>query len=219
MGPERILPNSEEDVVQDRPLDTAVPEEWSGEDMEEEEDEGGAGDEDSAGYYYQPLNQDPDGMNNSHTEPADEGTIAEQLQDVQDRIEVQEVFGVPDASSAFWLASVYYSTKSDVVIFINILQAMGLFLPQPPPDSDEEEDPEGAAACRSHASIPMDAGKQQNRLYIWASTLICCHFIVSVLLSVFWTKISSPKSMQLALKNTGMKSTIMVILCAYSTLT
>ncbi|XP_048061495.1 male-enhanced antigen 1 [Megalobrama amblycephala] len=123
MGPERILPNSEEDVVQDRPLDTAVPEEWSGEDMEEEEeDEGGAGDEDSAGYYYQPLNQDPDGMNNSHTEPADEGTIAEQLQDVQERIE-----------------------------------AMGLFLPQPPPDSDEEEDPEGAAACRSHASIPMDA--------------------------------------------------------------
>lgn len=38
-------------------------------------------------------------------------------------------------------------------------QAMGLFLPQPPPpDSDEEEDPEGAAACQSHASIPMDPG-------------------------------------------------------------
>lgn len=88
MGPERILPNSEEDVAQDRPLDTAVPEEWSGEDMEEEEDN--AGDEDSAGYYYQPLNQDPDGMNNSHTEPADEATAAEQLQEVQDRIEVQE---------------------------------------------------------------------------------------------------------------------------------
>lgn len=89
MGPERILPNSEDDVVQDRPLDTAVPEEWSGEDMEEE-DEGGAGDEDegNAGYYYQPLNQDPDGMNGSNTEPADEGTTAEQLQDVQDRIEV-----------------------------------------------------------------------------------------------------------------------------------
>lgn len=175
MGPERILPNSEEDVVQDRPLDTAVPEEWSGEDMEEEEeDEGVAGDEDSAGYYYQPLNQDPDGMNSSHTEPADEGTIAEQLQDVQERIEVQEVFGVPVASSAFWLASVYQcgfiSTKSDAVIFINILQAMGLFLPQPPPDSDEEEDPEGAAACRSHASIPMDAGKQENTLYFGHNT-------------------------------------------------
>lgn len=36
---------------------------------------------------------------------------------------------------------------------------MGLFLPQPPaPDSDEEEDPEGAAALQSHASIPMDPG-------------------------------------------------------------
>lgn len=175
MGPERILPNSEEDVVQDRPLDTAVPEEWSGEDMEEEEeDEGVAGDEDSAGYYYQPLNQDPDGMNSSHTEPADEGTIAEQLQDVQERIEVQEVFGVPVASSDFWLTSVYWcgfiSTKSDAIIFINILQAMGLFLPQPPPDSDEEEDPEGAAACRSHASIPMDAGKQENTLYFGHNT-------------------------------------------------
>lgn len=88
MGPERILPNPEEDALQDRPSDTAEPEEWSGEDMEDEE--GAAGDEDeaSAGYYYQPLNQDPDGMNGSHTEPADEGTAAEQLQDVQDRIEV-----------------------------------------------------------------------------------------------------------------------------------
>ncbi|NP_001417994.1 male-enhanced antigen 1 [Danio rerio] len=92
MGPERILPNSEEDVVQDRPLDAAVPEEWSGEDMEEEEDEGGAGDQDSAGYYYQPLNQDPDGVNGSHTEPADEGTTAEQLQDVQERIEAMGLF-------------------------------------------------------------------------------------------------------------------------------
>lgn len=37
---------------------------------------------------------------------------------------------------------------------------MGLHLPEaPPPDSDEEEDPEGAAAQRSRASIPMDAGQ------------------------------------------------------------
>ncbi|KAF4105488.1 male-enhanced antigen 1 [Onychostoma macrolepis] len=91
MGPERILPNPEEDALQDRPSDTAAPEEWSGEDMEEEE-EGGAGDEDNAGYYYQPLNQDPDGMNGSHTEPADGGTTAEQLQDVQDRIEAMGLF-------------------------------------------------------------------------------------------------------------------------------
>lgn len=44
---------------------------------------------------------------------------------------------------------------------------MGLFLPQPPaPDSDEEEDPEGAAAHRSRASIPMDAGKTLSFLML-----------------------------------------------------
>ncbi|XP_061601569.1 male-enhanced antigen 1 [Cololabis saira] len=37
------------------------------------------------------------------------------------------------------------------------IQMLGLHLPEaPPPDSDEEEDPEGAAAQRSRASIPMD---------------------------------------------------------------
>ncbi|XP_016099219.1 male-enhanced antigen 1 [Sinocyclocheilus grahami] len=76
MGPERILPNSEDDVLQDRPLDAAAPEEWSGEDLEE--------DEEDAGYYYQPLEQ--------HPEPADEGTTAEQLQEVQDRIEALGLF-------------------------------------------------------------------------------------------------------------------------------
>lgn len=90
MGPERILPNSEEDLVQDRPLDTAVPEEWNGED----EDEGGAEDEDEAneGYYYQPLNQDPDGMNGTQAEVTDEGTAADQLQEVQERIEAMGLF-------------------------------------------------------------------------------------------------------------------------------
>ncbi|KAA0717654.1 Male-enhanced antigen 1 [Triplophysa tibetana] len=92
MGPERVLPNSEEDLVQDRPLDTAVPEEWSGEDMEE--DEGGAGDEEDAngGYYYQPLNQDLDGIINTHAEPAEETSTAEQIQDVHDRIEAMGLF-------------------------------------------------------------------------------------------------------------------------------
>ncbi|XP_037321502.1 male-enhanced antigen 1 [Pungitius pungitius] len=38
------------------------------------------------------------------------------------------------------------------------IQVMGLHLPEAPPtDSDDEEDPEGAAALRSRASIPMDA--------------------------------------------------------------
>ncbi|XP_016104715.1 male-enhanced antigen 1-like, partial [Sinocyclocheilus grahami] len=76
-------PNPEEDALQDRPSDTAAPEEWS---AEEDEDQA------SAGYYYQPLDQDPDGMSGSHTEPADEGTTAEQLQDVQDRIEAMGLF-------------------------------------------------------------------------------------------------------------------------------
>ncbi|KAM4607330.1 male-enhanced antigen 1 isoform 1-T2 [Polymixia lowei] len=125
MGPERILPNSEDELGQERPSDGAVHGvggEWSG----EEEGEGGGEEEeedDSGGYYYQPLNQDPDGLNAAPAEqPDDPGSHAEQLQEVQERIE-----------------------------------AMGLHLPQaPPPDSDEEEDPEGAAAQRSHASIPMD---------------------------------------------------------------
>ncbi|KAK1791486.1 hypothetical protein P4O66_013483 [Electrophorus voltai] len=92
MGPERVLPSSEEDLVQDRPSDTAAAEEWSGEDMEEED--GGAGDdeEENVGYYYQPLNQDPDGLSNAHIDQADEGTHAEQLQDVQERIEAMGLF-------------------------------------------------------------------------------------------------------------------------------
>lgn len=127
MGPERILPNSEDELGQERPSDGTVPDvvgEWSGEDMEE--DESGVGDEEdeNGGYYYQPLNQDPDGLHGlAVDQPEDMGSHAEQLQDVQERIE-----------------------------------AMGLHLPQPPPtDSDDEGDPEGAAAQLSNASIPMDA--------------------------------------------------------------
>ncbi|XP_076831457.1 male-enhanced antigen 1 [Brachyhypopomus gauderio] len=90
MGPERVLPSSEEDLVQERPSDTAVPEEWSGEDLEE--DEGGPGEEEQehGGYYYQPLNQDPDGLGTM--EQAEEGSHAEQLQDVQERIEAMGLF-------------------------------------------------------------------------------------------------------------------------------
>ncbi|KAL0964331.1 hypothetical protein UPYG_G00322350 [Umbra pygmaea] len=124
MGPERILPNSEEELSQERPPDGGVAElggEWSGEDMEE--DENGVGEEDNGGYYYQPLNQDPDGLNGGAGDQSEYiPPVAEQLQAVQERIET-----------------------------------MGLHLPEPPPtDSDLEEDPEGAAAERSAASIPMD---------------------------------------------------------------
>ncbi|KAJ3610129.1 hypothetical protein NHX12_022223 [Muraenolepis orangiensis] len=128
MGPERILPNSEDDLGQERPSDGAVHDvvvvggEWNGEDIDEEEG-GGDGDggvegeeEENAGYYYQPLNQDPEGLNG--LDPAD--THTEQLQEVQDRIE-----------------------------------SMGLHLP-PAPDSEEEAEPEGEVAERSHFSIPMD---------------------------------------------------------------
>ncbi|KAJ8248489.1 hypothetical protein GJAV_G00242580 [Gymnothorax javanicus] len=128
MGPERILPNSEEELGQERLSDGGVVEvggEWSGEDAEEEE--GGTGEDEESGgggYYYQPLNQDPDGTSNFvQMDNGEElGSHAEQLQEVQERIE-----------------------------------AMGLYLPQPPPpDSDEEDDPEGAAARHSQGSIPMD---------------------------------------------------------------
>uniref|UniRef100_A0A8D3CE93 Male-enhanced antigen 1 n=1 Tax=Scophthalmus maximus TaxID=52904 RepID=A0A8D3CE93_SCOMX len=120
MGPERVLPSSEDELGEDeRPADGTLPPGggavWSGgEGGGEEEEEGGEEDENenSGGYYYQPLNQDPD-----------ETSHAEQVQQVQQRIEV-----------------------------------MGLHLPEAPPlDSDDEDDPEGAAALRSHASIPMDA--------------------------------------------------------------
>ncbi|KAM4730108.1 male-enhanced antigen 1 [Anableps anableps] len=123
MGPERVLPSSEDELGEDeRPEDGAVlpggavwggGEEDGGEADEEELEE-----ESGGGYYYQPLNQDPDGPD----EDRGDASHSEQLQQVQQRIEV-----------------------------------MGLHLPEaPPPDSDEEDDPEGAAAQRSRASIPMD---------------------------------------------------------------
>ncbi|XP_028278736.1 male-enhanced antigen 1 [Parambassis ranga] len=145
MGPERILPSSEDDLGEDeRPADgTLAPmgAVWSAGEGggDEEEEEGGEmeldgeevevgveEEEASGGYHYQPLNQEPDGLNGTEPPEEEEGeepSHAEQLQQVQHRIEV-----------------------------------MGLHLPEaPPPDSDEEDDPEGAAAQRSRASIPMDA--------------------------------------------------------------
>lgn len=138
MGPERVLPNSEDELggEEERPGEGAPLPVWSGwEGGDGEEEEAGEVDgeeveveveaeeedeeeENNGGYYYQPLNQEPG------EEPGEEGHAhSQQLQQVQQRIQV-----------------------------------MGLHLPDaPPPDSDEEEDPEGAAAQRSQASIPMDA--------------------------------------------------------------
>lgn len=155
MGPERVLPNSEDE----RPADGALLPVWSGGEGEgEEEAEGGEmeldGEEEeevnSGGYYYQPLNQEPE-------QPGEEGEDpphTEQLQQVQQRIEV---------SSASCLHHHHHHQSH-----LCLLQVMGLHLPEaPPPDSDEEDDPEGAAAQRSRASIPMDAG-QLSTCPLWA---------------------------------------------------
>ncbi|XP_073337500.1 male-enhanced antigen 1 [Pagrus major] len=135
MGPERVLPNSEDELGEDeRPGEGGLLPVWSGgEGGGEEEEEGGEmeldgeeeeEEENSGGYYYQPLNQEPEQAGEEGEDRGeDNSSHNEQLQQVQHRIEV-----------------------------------MGLHLPEaPPPDSDEEEDPEGAAAQRSRASIPMDA--------------------------------------------------------------
>uniref|UniRef100_A0A669CFG1 Male-enhanced antigen 1 n=1 Tax=Oreochromis niloticus TaxID=8128 RepID=A0A669CFG1_ORENI len=108
MGPERVLPSSEDELGEDeRPTDGTLPPPPG----EEEEEDGSGG-----GYYYQPLNQEPDGVNGEPCLP--------------------------------WHSAYLHVSP----------QVMGLHLPEaPPPDSDEEEDPEGAAAQRSRASIPMDA--------------------------------------------------------------
>ncbi|KAM9476718.1 uncharacterized protein Hap1MRO34_009737 isoform 1-T6 [Clarias gariepinus] len=49
---------------------------------EEEEEE-----EEEEDYYYQPLNQEPDGAPNTQLEQNDEATHADQLQELQERIE------------------------------------------------------------------------------------------------------------------------------------
>ncbi|XP_006008837.1 male-enhanced antigen 1 [Latimeria chalumnae] len=121
MGPERIFPNADEDLPQDRPPEGPQEpvEDWS---SEEEEDGGVVEEEDEGGYYYQPVNQDT-GLEtwqySQLEQPEDVESSAAQVLDVQERI-----------------------------------QAMGLYLPEPPIDSDEEE--EGALAQSSERSIPMD---------------------------------------------------------------
>uniref|UniRef100_A0A1A7XV70 Male-enhanced antigen 1 n=2 Tax=Iconisemion striatum TaxID=60296 RepID=A0A1A7XV70_9TELE len=144
MGPERILPSSEDELGEDeRPVDgTVLPTGvvWGGgeevaEDGTEMELDGEVEEEEevsSGGYYYQPLNQEPEGLSSSQQdedtgegrgEDGEEVSHSEQLQQVQHRLEV-----------------------------------MGLHLPEAPlSDSEDEDDPEGAAAQRSRASIPMDA--------------------------------------------------------------
>uniref|UniRef100_A0AAQ4PUC8 Uncharacterized protein n=1 Tax=Gasterosteus aculeatus aculeatus TaxID=481459 RepID=A0AAQ4PUC8_GASAC len=69
MGPERVLPNSEDKLGgSKRPADGAMLPAWSGGGEEEEEGEVGSEmeldgeeEENDGGYYYQPLNQEPEG--------------------------------------------------------------------------------------------------------------------------------------------------------------
>ncbi|XP_072246581.1 male-enhanced antigen 1 [Leuresthes tenuis] len=140
MGPERVLPSSEDELGEEqRPVEGgllpggAV---WSGGEeggemeLDEEEEEEASG----GGYYYQPLNQEPDGLNGG-----------EQLEEEEEEEDGGE--GGEAASPAEQMQQVQQR-----------IEVMGLHLPEAPsPDSDEEEDPEGAAAQRSRASIPMDA--------------------------------------------------------------
>uniref|UniRef100_A0AAQ4PLG0 Uncharacterized protein n=1 Tax=Gasterosteus aculeatus aculeatus TaxID=481459 RepID=A0AAQ4PLG0_GASAC len=69
MGPERVLPNSKDELGgSERPADGAMLPAWSGGEEEEEEGEVGSEmeldgeeEENDGGYYYQPLNQEPEG--------------------------------------------------------------------------------------------------------------------------------------------------------------
>uniref|UniRef100_A0A3Q3NC47 Male-enhanced antigen 1 n=1 Tax=Mastacembelus armatus TaxID=205130 RepID=A0A3Q3NC47_9TELE len=102
MGPERVLPSSEDELGEnERPAEGALMPGvavWSGGDGEEEEE---VEEVNSGGYYYQPLNQDPDGANGAElpedededggTEQDEAPSHAEQLQQVQHRIEVSHV--------------------------------------------------------------------------------------------------------------------------------
>ena len=186
MGPERVLPSSEDELGEEqRPVEGgllpggAV---WSGGEeggemeLDEEEEEEVSG----GGYYYQPLNQEPDGLNGGEQleeEEEDEdggedggeaASHSEQMQQVQQRIEVR---------SARQQKS---HTSSVTCLTCTSLQVMGLHLPEAPsPDSDEEEDPEGAAAQRSRASIPMDAGEMPTCLVFSPPLPVSLHHFLS----------------------------------------
>ncbi|XP_077936658.1 uncharacterized protein LOC144383365 [Gasterosteus aculeatus] len=65
MGPERVLPNSEDELGgSERPADGAMLPAWSGGEEGEvgsEMELDGEEEENDGGYYYQPLNQEPEG--------------------------------------------------------------------------------------------------------------------------------------------------------------
>ncbi|XP_047459090.1 male-enhanced antigen 1 [Mugil cephalus] len=164
MGPERVLPNSEDELGEDErpsngaPLPGGVV--WSGGggggeeeggmelDAEEEEEEE---EENSGAYYYQPLNQEPDGLNHGGEDPGDEREGPdEQGEEPGDRGEGPDEQGEEPGEQGE-----VASHMEQLQQVQQRIQVMGLHLPEaPPPDSDEEEEPEGAV---ERTSIPMDA--------------------------------------------------------------
>ncbi|XP_034040209.1 male-enhanced antigen 1 [Thalassophryne amazonica] len=150
MGPERVFPSCEDELGEDECLAEGVllpaaavwAEGEGGGDAEEEAEESEQGgdveeeEENMTGeYYYQPLSQEPDGPNTAEPRENEE----EQQEGVGPEEEEEE------ASHSEQLQQVQRR-----------IEVMGLHLPEaPPPDSDEEDDPDGAQ--QSHASIPMDA--------------------------------------------------------------
>ncbi|XP_078503373.1 male-enhanced antigen 1 isoform X2 [Lissotriton helveticus] len=143
MGPERIFPNSNEDLGEQRPPEGLQDNmgDWSGDDPEEEEEEQQNEEEEDnvngGGYFYQPLNQDPEsGAFGHHSHPGQEGGG-----DYSHLEQADEGLGPQEEAAS------------------NIherLQEMRLHLPDPPMDSDDEDTVE-ASATDSPISIPMDA--------------------------------------------------------------
>ncbi|XP_069465013.1 male-enhanced antigen 1 [Ambystoma mexicanum] len=138
MGPERIFPNSNDDLGEQRAPEGLQENmgDWSGEEEEElpheEED-----DENEGGYFYQPLNQDPEHggfVQHSHPEQ-DAGGDYGHPEGGQNALELEEDIGTNIQER---------------------LQEMRLHLPDPPVDSDDD-DILGATANNSQTSIPMDA--------------------------------------------------------------
>ncbi|XP_069092532.1 male-enhanced antigen 1 [Pleurodeles waltl] len=143
MGPERIFPNSSEDLGDQRPPEGLQENmgDWSGDDPEEEEEEQQNEEEDDnvneGGYFYQPLNQDPEsGAFGHQSHPGQEGGG-----DYSHLEQTDEGLGLPEEAAS----SIHER-----------LQEMRLHLPDPPVDSDDE-DAVGTSTTDTQTSIPMDA--------------------------------------------------------------
>lgn len=147
MGPERIFPNQTEDLGPHQGP-TEGTGDWSSE-PEEEQEEAGAG---PADYSYQPLNQDPE---QEEVELAPVGDTEDTVADIQDRIQVWLARDCSRGRQGWNPRKVGGTAGFSSLLTV---QALGLHLPDPPLESEDEEE-EGATALGNHSSIPMDPGK------------------------------------------------------------